>query len=248
MEQFFAKDWTGAPFELFGTAHIAGLFTLLLLTLSLLLFKKSDETARARIRLILAIILWGNESVWHAWTVFHGQWTVQTGLPLHICSLMVWLSGIMLVTRSARIYEFAYFLGIGGALHALATPDLGTYGFPHFRFFQTFLSHGLVILSAIYMTTIEGLRPTWKSMLRTALWMNVYMLVIYFVNDALGSNYLMVNAKPGVPSLLDFLPEWPWYILWMEGIGIVTFLLLYFPFMVKAGKHKHAPALDEIRA
>jgi hypothetical integral membrane protein (TIGR02206 family) len=66
-------------------------------------------------------------------------------LPLQICSLMVWVSGIMLVTRSFKIYEFAYFLGIGGGLQALATPDLGIYGFPHFRFFQTFLSHGLIV-------------------------------------------------------------------------------------------------------
>jgi hypothetical integral membrane protein (TIGR02206 family) len=154
-------------------------------------------------------------------------------LPLQICSLMVWVSSIMLVTRSFKIYEFAYFLGIGGGLQALATPDLGIYGFPHFRFFQTFLSHGLIITAPIFMTVVEGFRPSWKSMLNAALWTNVYALVIYFVNNVLGSNYLMVNAKPGVPSLLDYLPDWPWYILWMEGIGVTTFLLLYLPFIVK---------------
>jgi hypothetical protein len=52
------------------------------------------------------------------------------------------------------------------------------------------------------MTIVEGFRPTWKSMLKAALWTNVYALAIYFVNIALGSNYLMVNAKPDVPSLL----------------------------------------------
>jgi len=240
---FFAWNYQGAPFDLFGTTHITGLFTLLLLTLSLVPFKRSDDATRDRIRLILAIILWGNEIAWHAWKVFHGQWTVQSMLPLHICSLMVWVSGVMLVTRSYRIYEFAYFLGIGGAIQALATPDLGIYGFPHFRFWQTFISHGLIIISAVYMTLVEGFRPTWKSMLRTALWMNVYMLVIYFVNDAIGSNYLMVNYKPNVPSLLDLLPEWPWYILWMETIGVIIFLLLCLPFIVKdARAHKRINA------
>ncbi|MBN1453038.1 MAG: TIGR02206 family membrane protein [Anaerolineales bacterium] len=233
MEEFFAWDYHGAPFELFGPAHIAGLIALLLLNLSLLPFKKADEAIRARIRLILAIILWANEIAWHAWKIFHGQWTLQSMLPLQICSLMVWVSGIMLVTRSYKIYEFAYFLGIGGGLQALATPDLGLYGFPHFRYFQTFLSHGLIVAAPIYMTAVEGFRPTWKSMWKAILWMNVYALAIYFVNDALGSNYLMVNAKPDVPSLLDLLPEWPWYILWMEGIGVLTFLLLYFPFILK---------------
>jgi hypothetical integral membrane protein (TIGR02206 family) len=154
----------------------------------------------------------------------------------------------MLVTRSFKIYEFAYFLGIGGGLQALATPDLGIYGFPHFRFFQTLLSHGLIVTAPIYMTVVEGFRPTWKSLLKAAFWTNVYALAIYFVNNALGSNYLMVNAKPGVPSLLDLLPEWPWYILWMEGIGVATFLLLYSPFIIKDYGARKAQTLDEIRS
>ena len=238
MGQFFAWDYQGPPFELFGTAHLVGLFTLLLLNLSLLPFKKATDITRTRVRLILALVLWINEITWHAWKLFHGQWMAQTMLPLHICSLMVWISGIMLVTRSFRIYEFAYFLGIGAGLQALAAPDLGIYGFPHFRYFQTLLSHGLIVTTAIYMTTVEGFRPTWKSMLKAIIWMNVYALAIYFVNNALGSNYLMVNAKPDVPSLLDLLPDWPWYILWMEGIGIFTFLLLYAPFHIREWREK----------
>ena len=72
--------------------------------------------------------------------------------------------------------------GSRAAIQALATPDLGIYGFPHFRFFQTFLSHGLIVTSAIYMTVVEGFRPTWKSMLRVFVWMNVYAVIVYFVN------------------------------------------------------------------
>jgi len=45
----------------------------------------------------------------------------------------------MLVTKSYPFYEFAYFMGIAGTLQALLTPDLGIYGFPHYRFFQTFI-------------------------------------------------------------------------------------------------------------
>jgi len=126
-----------------------------------------------------------------------------------------------------------YFMGIAGAIQALATPDLGIYGFPHFRFFQTFISHGLIVTSAIFMTVVEGFRPTWKSILRVALWTNTYALIIYFVNAAIGSNYLMLNYKPDVPSLLDLLPPWPVYILYMELIGVVSILLLYLPFAIK---------------
>jgi hypothetical integral membrane protein (TIGR02206 family) len=241
MEQFFTWDYHGPPFDLFGLAHLGGLLALLVLNLLLACAKTASDrtpstslrTGRGLLRWALALVLWTNESAWHIWWIANGQWTVQTMLPLQICSLMVWVSGIMLVTRSFKIYEFAYFLGIGGGLQALATPDLGIYGFPHFRFFQTFLSHGLIVTAPIYMTLVEGFRPKWKSLLKAVIWTNVYALAIYFVNDALGSNYLMVNDKPGVPSLLDLLPGWPWYILWMEVIGVITFLALYSPFFFK---------------
>jgi hypothetical integral membrane protein (TIGR02206 family) len=154
-------------------------------------------------------------------------------LPLHLCSVLVWAGALMLVTKNYRIYEFMYFMGIAGAIQALATPDIGIYGFPHFWFFQTFISHGLIVTSAIYMTVVEGFRPTWKSMLRVAVWMNIYVVIIYFINAAIGSNYLMINYKPDTPSLLDLLPEWPIYILYMELLGMISVLLLYLPFVVK---------------
>jgi uncharacterized membrane protein YwaF len=63
--------------------------------------------------------------------------------------------------------------------------------------------------------------------------MNIYVVIVYFINTAIGSNYLMINYKPATPSLLDLLPEWPIYILYMEGIGVLSFLLLYLPFAIK---------------
>lgn len=59
------------------------------------------------------------------------------------------------------------------------------------------------------------------------------MVVVFGINSVIGSNYLYVNRKPPVPTLLDVLPEWPVYLLFMEAIGLVMFLLLYLPFIIK---------------
>lgn len=244
MTQFFAGDYSGPAFELFGAAHIGALAFLLLLNLFLFRFKNASETTKGKVRWTMALILWGNEIAWHAWNYILGQWTIRTMLPLHLCSLLVWTGALMLVTKNYRIYEFMYLAGIGGAIQVLITPDLGIYGFPHFRFFQTFISHGLIVTSAIYMTVVEGFRPTWKSLLRVALWLNLYMIPVYFINNAIGSNYLMINGKPATPSLLDLLPDWPLYILYMELIGIVIFLLLYLPFAVRDWRVKLAVNKD----
>jgi len=233
MINFFAANYQGPAFGLFGATHFAALGALVLLNLLLLRFKNAGDGTKAAIRWMLALILLVNEIAWHYWNYVVGKWTIQTMLPLHLCSVLVWLGALMLMTKNYRIYEFMYFMGIAGAIQALATPDLGIYGFPHFRFFQTFISHGLIITSAIYMTLVEGFRPTWKSILRVAVWTNIYALIVYFINSAIGSNYLMINYKPNTPSLLDLLPEWPIYILYMELIGVISILLLYLPFVVK---------------
>ncbi|HLO16324.1 MAG TPA: TIGR02206 family membrane protein [Anaerolineales bacterium] len=239
MTEFFAADYHGQPFEFLGTAHLAALGFLVLLNLFLIRFKNASDGTKSTIRWLLALMLWGNEIAWHYWTYINGMWTIETMLPLQVCSLLVWLGGLMLVTKSYNIYEFMYFLGIAGGLQALATPDLGIYGFPHFRFFQTFLSHGLVVTAAIYMTVVERFRPTWKSMVRVFIWMNIYAGIIYFVNSYIGSNYLMINHKPDLPSILDLLPPWPIYILYMELIGVISMLLLYLPFVVKDLRYRY---------
>jgi len=83
---------------------------------------------------------------------------------------------------------------------------------------------------------VEGFRPTWKSILRVALVANIYMVIIYFINVALGSNYMMLNGKPATASLLDMFPTWPYYIPFLELIGVATCLLLYAPFIIKDGR------------
>ena len=248
MDQFFAYDYQGPRFELFGTAHLVALAILALLNLYLLRFKSANDKTKGRIRWTLALILWVNEIGWHYWNYAVGKWTIQTMLPLQVCSLLVWFGGLMLVTKNYRIYEFMYLMGIGGAAQALITPDLDIHGFPHYRFFQTFISHGLIVTSAIYMTVVERYRPTWKSLWRVAFWMNLYMIPIYFFNKAIGSNYLMINYKPGIHSLLTLLPPWPIYIIYMEAIGVILFIFLYLPFAIKDWRTEKAstPRLDSI--
>jgi hypothetical integral membrane protein (TIGR02206 family) len=239
MIDYFAADYQGPPFELFGTAHLAALGALVPLNLFLFRFRNAPVGTRTTIRRLLALILVGNELAWHYWNYGVGRWTIQSMLPLHLCSLLVWTGALMLLTANYRVYEFMYFMGIAGAIQALGTPGIGIYGFPHFFFFQYFLSHGLIITSAIYMTAVEGFRPTLKSIPRVVIWMNVYALIVFFINSAIGSNYLMINYKPDTPSLLDLLPEWPVYILYMELIGLVSVLVLYLPFAVKDLKDRY---------
>lgn len=242
MEEFFAFDYHGAPFQLFGTSHLIALSVVLVINLLIIANRKQfTPQLQKNFRIALAVILLVDEAAWHAWNYFTGQWTIQTMLPLHLCSILVFASAYMLLTRNYKIYEFAYFLGIGGALQALLTPDAGIYGYPHFRFFQVIISHGSIVTAAIYMTFVEGYRPTLSSLKRVFIWTNIYMVVVFILNKIIGSNYLFIAHKPETASLIDVLGPWPWYILSLEALGAVMCLILYLPFAISDMRKKQVP-------
>ena len=117
MFNFFDPNYSGEPFQLFGSKHliVIGFFVGVILWL-FLGWKKPTEQAKKRFRYLLAAILLIWESAWHIWNIIYGTWSISEHLPLHMCSVMVWLSIYMLLTNNYRIYEFAYFIGIAGAM------------------------------------------------------------------------------------------------------------------------------------
>jgi len=226
-------DYAGRPFVLFDAAHVAVLSVVLVLNLLLVAWRgRGGIRGRLVFRYTVAGVLLVNEAAWFAWHYTTGQWNIQTILPLHLCSVMVYVGAAALVSRRQALYEPLYFLGISGAFQALLTPNLGPYGFPHFRFLSSFVSHGLILSAPVYLTVVEGLRPTWASLWRTVVGANVYLGLVGGVNWLIGSNYLYIARKPETATVLDAFGPWPWYIIGMEAMAIACMLLLYAPFAI----------------
>ena len=240
MGQYFSLVYDGSPFVLFGAAHLTAIAIITLCCFSFLYFRKIwGEKERKIVRWVFAIAIVATESSLHVWSIYWGIWDIQTMLPLHMCAVLIWLSSYMLVTKNYAIYEFVYFMGLGGAMQAVLTPaDAAAYNFPHFRIMQTFIAHGLLINIAIYMTVVEGFRPTLQSFKRVFIGTNLYMIPVFFLNLAIGSNYLFVAGKPDFPTLLDMLAPWPWYIFEIEAIAFAIFFILYIPFLIKDWRAK----------
>ena len=233
MENYFAFPYDGGPFVPFGTAHLGALGVILSLGVCFWIFR-AKLVLLTRIRIGLAVLLLVNEVGWHIWHLVHGLWNVQTLLPLNLCNLLVLLSIYTLVTKQQISYEFVYLLGIPAASQVLLTPALGMFGFPHILFFQIFISHGGVVLAALYLTVVEKLRPAgWKAVRRTIIWTTIYAAFIFVLNPLIGGNYLFLAYKPSAATLMDFLGDWPWYILWMELIGVGLVALMYMPFVFR---------------
>ncbi len=243
MGQYFTKEYSGEPFHLFGTGHLIAIVIIILINLSFIWLRKQDQKQKDRVRYIIAAMLLISEGSWHAWNIAIGEWTIQTHLPFHLCSILVWTSLIMLLTKNYRIFEFVYFLGIAGASQAVLTPEAGIYGFPHYRVFQTLIAHGSIVTAAVFMTVVEGYRPYWSSLMRVLIWGNIYMIFVTGINVFVGSNYLYTLHKPETASLMDYLGPWPWYLLLLELLAVIFCIILYLPWIIKDHRTKTAMTL-----
>lgn len=234
MGKFFAGEFFGAPFRLFSLSHNLALLIILLCILLIYRFKDSlrREKVNKIIRYTLASLIILQELSLSIWRVATEQWVIQTSLPLHLCGLSLILSAVMLVKKDYNLFEVIYFWGLAGATQALMTPDIANYSFPHYRFFQFFLSHALIIISVLFMVFVEKFRPKFKSIWKTLIATNIYLILIAGFNLLTNANYLFICGKPDTPSILDFLGDWPWYVLVMEVFGVISFLICYLPYAI----------------
>jgi len=243
MGPFITHDYLGEPFHLFGTIHLLTIGLIILLSVLLYQFRgRFTERGKLIFRYGATIIILLNEIFWHIWNIAGGTWNIQKLLPLWVCSVLIWLIPFLLLSKNRFFYDFYYFMGIIGALQAIATPDIGIYGFPHTRYFQFFIGHGGLLLSVFYMTWVEGFRPTWRSVWRVLIGMNIYWGFTAIVNALIGSNYLYTGGKLETASILDVLGPYPWYLLTIEVLGWVFIIALYLPYALRDRKNAQAQA------
>lgn len=146
-------------------------------------------------------------------------------LPLHYCSVMMFISAYALWTRAKWASAMVYFSVLTASVQALITPAL-TFDFPHPRYFFFFLSHGALFLAAVALPVLRDWRARRWDPVLTLVLMDVYMACVIPVNLLLGTNYGFTQyAPPG--SILSYLGPAPWYFFILHLPGLAVFYGLY---------------------
>jgi hypothetical integral membrane protein (TIGR02206 family) len=238
MGQFFSEELYRG-FIVFSKEHLWALFFISILMFFMFVFRK--ELRNRYINLIFRYVLFSlllfSELSLHYWLIKIGSWSIYYSLPLHLSSISLILSLYLLVTSKKSIFYFVYFAGLGSALQAILTPDLG-YGFPHFRFLHFFIGHGGILLTAIFFVFVEKYKATFRSLISTFAVLNGIAFIIFIFNLLIGSNYMYLLRKPINTSLLDYFGPWPYYIIGLEIITFISFMIFYLPFFPQAIKNK----------
>jgi uncharacterized membrane protein YwaF len=132
------------------------------------------------------------------------------------------------------MFEVLYFFGLGGALQALFSPDIGLHGFPELKYFSYFLSHGTIVLGMVYAAAVYRLQIGWKSVLRIAAITIASAIAAWGLNQVFAlfppyelGNYFAMGYPPPNGSIIDvfaavFGPA-PRYLagLVLMGIGLI---------------------------
>jgi hypothetical integral membrane protein (TIGR02206 family) len=213
-----------------GAAHVTVLCIIGAISMALAVFaRRAPARADRPIRDVLSGVVLAGQAAAIARAALSGG--ILSDLPLQLCDVAAFAAAAALLGRRRFAYELTYFLGLGGTLQALATPDLGA-GFPDPGFIIFFVGHGSVIVSAVYLTVVARLRPEPKSMLRVFAFVQAYGLVVGAI-DAWGHmNYGYLCAKPAGPTLLDYLGPWPAYLGPLDVVVALSLVLCYAPFAI----------------
>lgn len=175
----------------------------------------------------------------YTWRLVHDNWDhlLREELPLHFCAVMAILCFIALWWGPRWARSLVYFGVLSASVQGLITPAI-TCGFPSLFFFIFFISHGLLLLSALAIPLLTDWKAKAKDPLRSVLLMNAYLIVIYPINLLLNSNYGYTMAAPA-GSILEGLGPAPWYYLWLELPALGLFYLMYIPVRRKALSSPH---------
>ncbi|WP_156112494.1 YwaF family protein [Lacinutrix jangbogonensis] len=169
--------------------------------------------------------------VFHIHLILKGNYNLVTDLPLYLCSFMALFIFVFTNNRKYLLFEILLFWIIAGTSQAVITPDIPI-GFPSFDYLRYWIAHLGLLVIIFYAIFVFKMRPTLKSVFKSFLGLQLYMLSLFVINYILDANYSYLNRKPDAASALDYFGDWPMYLLVVEVILIPYFLIIYLPFFI----------------
>ncbi|MEP7195336.1 MAG: TIGR02206 family membrane protein [Saprospiraceae bacterium] len=233
-----------SPFQSFSPAHYIPILAFTLIFLVFLIYtKRCDPELQHKLAIGYASILATSILFWMLFKVFNKHFDIKEDLPFHLCNLLPFLAPISIYYRSRWFFGILYFFILAGTLQSIITPDLKE-GFPHYIYFRYWLIHCGLIGLVVYILVVLKWKVYLVDIKNALIAANIYLCFSLIINYLTGGNYFFTMQKPSVPTLLDYLGPWPWYLISGQLLMAFLFLLYYIP-IYYINKRKLIPIINE---
>ena len=150
------------------------------------------------------------------------QLSLQTGLPLHLCSLSALLCMGLCIRCHQPAFDFLMLLGVPGALLALCFPAMAAASRPWLMKAAFLRLHVLIAATAVFLLAQQ--KPLPEDPRRAFLLGNGFVLMAALVNELTGSNYFFLRAAPAGTPLVQLIR--PGYGFYLASLEILCMLLV----------------------
>ena len=239
-----AKD---TSFAMFGIQHIIPLAVLTALFTAIFILFKKKKASHAVFAYICSSLIMVGDIASRIWLIRNGTFRASYDMALHMCDISGVMIPLFLFMKPGKLREKMYNLlfiwGLGGALMALLTPEMGGYAFPSYYYFNFFIKHSMIIFGVLIATVFYGMRPNikylgWVMLISTAIVGVVYGIdwLVRLLPPFEPGNYMFLSYPPTGGSLIDLLVDIfgpsPYYMIGLEIVGALVYLILWLPFFI----------------
>ena len=156
-------------------------------------------------------------------------------LPLHFCSLNIWLIGFNCFFKSRKLFVYTFFMGLIGGFYSVLTPLL-TVGDAPLVIVHYIFVHTALFTVPIVMIRLYGMRLKYYDWIRGYLFAAAISTLMVLINSCLNlyientggapANYMFVTVAPAVsnPFLFEGL-QWPFYLIPIH-LGLFLHMLI----------------------
>jgi len=230
---YVSASAAGSGFRPFSPLHfwtVAVCVAVMLVLAALGVFlRRHYEPGERWLRRIYGWACFGTYGFSVTWFMLRKNFVWKESLPLQFCDLGLLVSGGVLLFRPRWLRGLLYFWTCTFTIQAFITPVLDS-GPTSMSFALFWLSHTMIAGPAIYDVTVGRFRPEFADAVRSYAISFFYAAVLLVLDKLTGWNYGYVGpTKPGAPTLLDALGDYPLRVLWMTLIAAVGFALVWLP-------------------
>ncbi len=224
----------GLGWEHFDSLHLTWLLVFVVsAVVCSVLYRKCSAEKRKIWRWVLASLIILNEIFKMVCLTIGGRYTVHY-LPLHLCSINIFLIAFHAIKPSKLIDNVLYAICIPAAIAALLFPTWTELPVMNFSHLHSFTIHILLALYPIVLTAGGDIKPSAKELPKSLLLLLCMAAGVYCVNLLLDTNYFfLMEAEKGNPLYLFEQAFGSHIIGFPVIIAGVLFVMYTLPWLVK---------------